>query len=141
MCKIVFTKQALKDLDKLKKSGISAKALVDAIRENPYQNPPKNKKADNFCVKQAEVISFSKAVLDKKPTADIHCRYCLYISTFSPDNQRFLQISPRSCKVNRMFGDKFANFQNIKHINYAVVRYVAGGNIGCNGLFCDIFAD
>ena len=44
MCKIVFTKQALKDLDKLKKSGISAKALVDAIRENPYQNPPKYEK-------------------------------------------------------------------------------------------------
>ena len=38
MYKIVFTKQALKDLDNLKKSGISAKAkaLVDFIRENLY---------------------------------------------------------------------------------------------------------
>jgi len=46
MYKIVFTKQALKDLDNLKKSGLSlkAKALVDVIRENPYQNPPKYEK-------------------------------------------------------------------------------------------------
>ena len=40
MYKIVFTKQALKDLENLKKIGISnkAKILVDVIRENPYQN-------------------------------------------------------------------------------------------------------
>ena len=46
MYKIVFTKQALKDLDNLKKSGISSKAkkLVDVIKENPYQNPPRYEK-------------------------------------------------------------------------------------------------
>ena len=46
MYKIVFTKQALKDLNNLKKSGISAKAkaLVDIIRENPYQIPPRYEK-------------------------------------------------------------------------------------------------
>ena len=46
MYKIVFTKQALKDLDNLKKSGISAKVkvLVDIIRENPYQMPPRYEK-------------------------------------------------------------------------------------------------
>ena len=46
MYKVVFTKQALKDLDNLKKSGLSskAKALVDVIRENPYQNPPRFEK-------------------------------------------------------------------------------------------------
>lgn len=46
MYKIVFTKQSIKDLDNLKKSGISskAKALVDVIRENPYQNPPRYEK-------------------------------------------------------------------------------------------------
>ena len=46
MYKIVFTKQALKDLENLKKSGIASKAkvLVDVIRENPYQNPPKFEK-------------------------------------------------------------------------------------------------
>ena len=46
MYKIYFTKQALKDLDNLKKSGISAKAkaLIDIIRENPYQIPPRYEK-------------------------------------------------------------------------------------------------
>jgi len=46
MYKIVFTKQALKDLDNLKKNGISAKAkvLVDIIRENPYKIPPRYEK-------------------------------------------------------------------------------------------------
>ncbi len=46
MYKIVFTKHALKDLENLKKSGISSKAkmLVDIIKENPYQNPPRYEK-------------------------------------------------------------------------------------------------
>lgn len=46
MYKIVFTKQAIKDLDNLKKVGISSKAktLVDIIRDNPYQNPPRYEK-------------------------------------------------------------------------------------------------
>lgn len=46
MYKIVFTKQAVKDLDNLKKSGISAKAklLVDLIKNDPYQNPPRYEK-------------------------------------------------------------------------------------------------
>lgn len=46
MYKIVFTKQALKDLENLKKSNISSKAkmLVDIIKENPYQNPPRYEK-------------------------------------------------------------------------------------------------
>ena len=46
MYKIVFTKQSLKDLDRLKEANISAKAkaLADVIRENPYQNPPRYEK-------------------------------------------------------------------------------------------------
>lgn len=46
MYKIVFTKQSLIDLDRLKEANIStkAKALVDVIRENPYQNPPRYEK-------------------------------------------------------------------------------------------------
>ena len=46
MYKIFFTKQALKDLEKLKVANISkkAKVLVDLIRENPYQNPPRYEK-------------------------------------------------------------------------------------------------
>lgn len=46
MYKIVYTKQSIKDLDKLKAANISqkAKALVDLIRENPFQNPPRYEK-------------------------------------------------------------------------------------------------
>lgn len=46
MYRIVFEKQALKDLEKLKFSGLSERArkLVDMIRENPYQKPPRYEK-------------------------------------------------------------------------------------------------
>ena len=46
MYKIVYTKQSIKDLDKLKAANISqkAKVLVDMIRENPFQNPPRYEK-------------------------------------------------------------------------------------------------
>lgn len=46
MYKVYYTKQALKDIEKLKNANISqkAKALVELIRENPYQNPPKYEK-------------------------------------------------------------------------------------------------
>ena len=46
MYKIVFTKQAQKDLKKLKEAGISqkARALVDVIREDPYRTPPEYEK-------------------------------------------------------------------------------------------------
>ena len=46
MYKIVFTRQALKDLEKLKKSSVvsKAKVLINIIRQNPYQNPPKYEK-------------------------------------------------------------------------------------------------
>lgn len=42
MYKIFYTRQAVKDLAKLKTANISGKAkvLIDLIRENPYQNPP-----------------------------------------------------------------------------------------------------
>ena len=46
MYRIVFEKQELKDLEKLKFSGLSERArkLVDMIRENPYQKPPRYEK-------------------------------------------------------------------------------------------------
>ena len=42
MYKVVFTKQSMKDLENLRRAGLSqkAKTLVDIIRENPFQNPP-----------------------------------------------------------------------------------------------------
>lgn len=46
MYRIVFEKRVLKDLEKLKVANISNKVrtLIDIIRENPYQNPPRYEK-------------------------------------------------------------------------------------------------
>ena len=46
MYRIVFEKRVLKDLEKLKAANISNKVrtLIDIIRENPYQNPPRYEK-------------------------------------------------------------------------------------------------
>lgn len=40
--KVVFTKQARKDAKKLSASGLKQKseALIEILRENPYQTPP-----------------------------------------------------------------------------------------------------
>lgn len=42
MYKIVYTKAAIKDIPKLKSAHLDAKAkaLIDLIREDPYQSPP-----------------------------------------------------------------------------------------------------
>ena len=42
MWRIVFTKQAQKDAKKLSSAGLREKAaaLLDILRENPYQKPP-----------------------------------------------------------------------------------------------------
>ena len=42
MYKIVYRKQVLKDIPKLKAVGLNKKEkkLIDVIRENPFQNPP-----------------------------------------------------------------------------------------------------
>ena len=42
MYKIVYTKKAIKDIEKIKKSSINKKAknLIEVIKNNPYQTPP-----------------------------------------------------------------------------------------------------
>ncbi|MDO5783934.1 MAG: Txe/YoeB family addiction module toxin [Eubacteriales bacterium] len=42
MYSIVYFKKALKDISKLKSAKLDkkAKALIDLLREDPYQNPP-----------------------------------------------------------------------------------------------------
>ena len=42
MYRIVYRKQALKDLEKIKASTLKnkTKKLIDIIKENPFQNPP-----------------------------------------------------------------------------------------------------
>ena len=44
--RIVFTKQAKKDAKKLAASGLRSKAeeLLDILRQNPYQTPPRYEK-------------------------------------------------------------------------------------------------
>ena len=46
MYKIVYSKTALKDIPKIKATGLTnkVKALLDVIRENPYQMPPNYEK-------------------------------------------------------------------------------------------------
>lgn len=46
MYSIVYTKTALKDVPKIKAAGLGGKvkALLDVIRENPYQAPPNYEK-------------------------------------------------------------------------------------------------
>jgi Txe/YoeB family toxin of toxin-antitoxin system len=43
---LVFTKQAQKDAKRLARSGLrdNAEALLELLRDNPYQNPPPYKK-------------------------------------------------------------------------------------------------
>lgn len=46
MYKIVYTKTAIKDIPRLKAAHLDskAKALIDVIRENPFQTPPSYEK-------------------------------------------------------------------------------------------------
>ena len=46
MYRITYSRKALKDIPKLKSAGLDrkAKALIDIIRENPFQNPPSYEK-------------------------------------------------------------------------------------------------
>lgn len=46
MYKIVYRKQVVKDIPKIKAIGLSEKVqrLIEVIRENPYQNPPQYEK-------------------------------------------------------------------------------------------------
>lgn len=46
MYRIVVTKQALKDFPNLTSAGLDkkAKALIDLLKENPFQNPPSYEK-------------------------------------------------------------------------------------------------
>ena len=46
MWKIVFTKQAQKDAEKLAASGLKSKAeeIIEILKQNPYQTPPSYEK-------------------------------------------------------------------------------------------------
>ena len=42
MYRIVYTKQAVKDIKKLKEAGLSEKAkkIIEVVKEDPFKNPP-----------------------------------------------------------------------------------------------------
>lgn len=46
MYSVVYTKKAVKDIDKLKAAKLDskAKALIDLIKNNPFQSPPQYEK-------------------------------------------------------------------------------------------------
>lgn len=46
MYTLLFSKTAIKDLEKLKSSGLSSKAklLIDLLRQNPFESPPSYEK-------------------------------------------------------------------------------------------------
>ena len=77
MYKIVFTKQSLKDLENLKRIGISqkAKALVDIIRENPYQNPPRYEK----------LVGNLDGIISRRINIQHRLVYQVYEETFTED--------------------------------------------------------
>ena len=77
MYKLVYTKQALKDLENLKKANISQKAklLIDLIRENPYQNPPRYER----------LVGKLDGVLSRRINIQHRLVYQVYESTFVED--------------------------------------------------------
>ena len=81
MYKIVFTKQALKDLDNLKRRGISSKAkvLVDIIRENPYQMPPRYEK----------LVGKLDGILSRRINIQHRLVYQVYEEAFVEDGTEF----------------------------------------------------
>ena len=82
MYKIVFTKQAIEDLNNLKKSGISskAKALIDIIRENPYQNPPRYEK----------LVGNLDGILSRRINIQHRLVYQVYEEKFTENNNEYV---------------------------------------------------
>ena len=85
MYKIVFTKQAIRDLNNLKKSGISskAKALIDIIRENPYQNPPRYEK----------LVGNLDGILSRRINIQHRLVYQVYEENFTENNNDVAPLS------------------------------------------------
>ena len=82
MYKIVFTKQAIEDLNNLKKRGISskAKALIDIIRENPYQNPPRYEK----------LVGNLDGILSRRINIQHRLVYQVYEENFTENNNEYV---------------------------------------------------
>lgn len=81
MYKIVFTKQAIRDLNNLKKSGISskAKAPIDIIRDNPYQNSPRYEK----------LVGNLDGILSRRINIQHRLVYQVYEENFTENNNEY----------------------------------------------------
>lgn len=81
MYKIFYTRQAVKDLDKLKTANISGKAkvLIDLIRENPYQNPPRYEK----------LVGNLDGILSRRINIQHRLVYQVYDSPFKEDGVEY----------------------------------------------------
>lgn len=68
MYSIVYTKKAVNDIPKLKSTKLEkkAKALIDLIRENPYQTPPPYEKLQGDLQGADHGVSISNIVLSMR---------------------------------------------------------------------------
>ena len=91
MYKIFFTKQSLKDLQLLKAARISAKAkdLIDIIRVNPYQNPPRYEK----------LVGKLDGILSRRINIQHRLVYQVYEEPFTEDGVEY----QGSIKIIRMW--------------------------------------
>jgi toxin YoeB len=85
MYNVKLTKQAQKDLVKLKQAGLSksAKELVDILRENPYQkHPPYEKLVGNLLGKYSRRINIKHRlvykVVEEKKVIIVHSMWSHY---------------------------------------------------------------
>ena len=91
MYKIFFTKQSLKDQQLLRAAGISAKAkdLINIIRVNPYQNPPRYEK----------LVGKLDGILSRRINIQHRLVYQVYEEPFTEDGVEY----QGSIKIIRMW--------------------------------------
>ena len=85
MYKVVVTKQALKDFPKLTSIGLDrkAKALIELLKDNPFQNPPSYEKLvgdmDNLYLRKINIEHrLVYQVYEENKTIKIISAWCHY---------------------------------------------------------------
>lgn len=98
MYKVVFTKQSMKDLENLRRAGLSqkAKSLVDIIRENPFQNPPGYEK----------LVGNLNGIISRRINIQHRLVYQVYQEPFAENGRAF----EGTIKIIRMW----THYENVK---------------------------
>lgn len=98
MYKVVFTKQSMKDLENLRRAGLSqkAKSLVDIIRENPFQNPPGYEK----------LVGNLDGIISRRINIQHRLVYQVYQESFAENGRAF----EGTIKIIRMW----THYENVK---------------------------